>query len=189
MRHDICMPAIINWRVPIIMPMAKVPTAMINTTWIVRPLFSQRSRQTLSHNTPIALCSFRRTQACGLNGLEMVAHDLPVGDLDLARHRLCQFLVMGDDDHRLAVGYKLVKEVKYTMRCFLVQVAGRLVGDDQGRVVGQGADDSGALLLAAADHAGQLVRLVGQPDHVEQVERAGTAFARASICRPGPWAG
>ena len=64
--RTICMPVIMNWRVPMIMPMAKVPTAMISTTWMVRPLFSQRSRQTLSHRHAHNVCAqFCRTYACG----------------------------------------------------------------------------------------------------------------------------
>ena len=67
----------------------------------------------------------------------MIRHDLAVRNLDLARHGLRQVLIVGDDDHRLATGNELVKKVKDAVRRLLVQVTGRLVGDDQRRVVGQ----------------------------------------------------
>ena len=53
-----------------------------------------------------------------------------------------------------------------------VEVAGGLVGGEDRRVVGERAGDGDALLLAAGERGGQLVRLVGHLDLLEQVQRA-----------------
>ncbi len=48
------------------------------------------------------------------------------------------------------------------------QVSGRLVAENEGRVVGDGAGDGGALLLTAAHPRGQLVEMVAESDLSEQ---------------------
>ena len=53
-----------------------------------------------------------------------------------------------------------------------VEVAGRLVGQHQRRVHGQGAGDGDALLLAAGQLVGEMLLAVGQADLVEQMAGA-----------------
>ena len=60
-----------------------------------------------------------------------------------------------------------------------VEVAGRLVGDDDARVVDERARDRGALLLAARELLRVLLGLVGQPDEREDaIDRGLDAPAR-----------
>ena len=120
----------------------------------------------------------------------LVARDLAVENLDHARHALRQFLVVRDHQHRLALAYDFVEQVKDIVRIARVEVARRLVGDDQGRIVGQRARNRGALLLAARNRAGQLVHLVGQPDDFQQMLGAlAPLFGLVLVERPGPSAG
>ena len=65
-----------------------------------------------------------------------------------------------------------------------VEVAGGLVGGEDRRVVGERAGDGDALLLAAGERRGQLVRLVGHLDLLEQRQRVRLALARCGArCR------
>ncbi len=63
---------------------------------------------------------------------------------------------------------QLAEEVQDLLRGFAVEVAGRLVGQEDGGVGDQGAGDRHPLVLAA----GELVRLVGETvaeaDHFER---------------------
>ena len=51
----------------------------------------------------------------------------------------------------------------------VVEVAGRLVGDDHGRVVDHGAGDGDALFFSAGELVRKVVRLSRKPDHVEHL--------------------
>ncbi len=53
-----------------------------------------------------------------------------------------------------------------------VEVAGRLIGDQDGRVVSQGPGHGGALLLAASDSTRQLVSQPLQPHPLQEIEGA-----------------
>ena len=68
----------------------------------------------------------------------------------------------------------------------LVEVAGGLVGQHQARVLGQGAGDGDALLLAARELVGKNIAPVGQADALQQVEGAGGDVAST---RPASSAG
>ncbi len=83
---------------------------------------------------------------------------------------------MGNHDHRLAGGNELQEELEDVLGRGRIEVARRLVGHQQRRVVGQSAGDGRALLLTAGDLAGQLVSLVGQPDGIEQGHRPRLPF-------------
>ena len=76
---------------------------------------------------------------------------------------------MRDHDDRLAAVDQALEQVEDCIGGPRVQVAGRLVGDDDRRVVGERAGDGDALLLAAGESGGQLVGLVGHLDLLEQV--------------------
>src|SRR5580692_6527605 len=85
-----------------------------------------------------------------------VTDDPPVADLDAAFHGGGDVGVVGDDHDRGAVAVQLTEQFEDGRAGCGVQVAGRLVGHDQGGPAGQGPGNGGALLLAA----GQLVRPV-----------------------------
>ena len=115
------------------------------------------------------------TSGQGLAGGAQVffADDFAVGEGDLAGDAAGEFVVVGDHEDGLALAHHVFEEAEDRVGSAGVEVAGGLVGDEDGRVIGHGAGDGNALLLAAGDFAGQLV-----------------SFARP--CRPGaeaPWRG
>jgi hypothetical protein len=53
---------------------------------------------------------------------------------------------------------------------FLVQVTGRLIGNDQVRVADESSGNADALLFAARELAGPVIDTVGEPDQIEHIE-------------------
>ena len=87
---------------------------------------------------------------------------------------------MGDEHDRLPLGVQAPEQLEHLEAAVGVEGAGRLVGEEKGRLVGQGAGDGQALALAAGQHAGRALGLVGQPEQVEKVAGAGLGLlARA----------
>ena len=87
---------------------------------------------------------------------------------------------MGDEQDRLPGGVQAPEELEHLVAAFAVERAGRLVGEQQRRLVGQGASDREPLALPAGEHSGQLGGLVADAQQVEQVARpvsAGVALA------------
>ena len=82
--------------------------------------------------------------------------DLPRGVGGAAR-------VVGDHDDRRAGVVDLVQEIHDLLRGRRVEVAGRLVGEDQARRDGERPGDGDALLLAARQLRGQMVQARRQP--------------------------
>ena len=62
-----------------------------------------------------------------------------------------------------------------------VEVAGRLVGEEQRRLVHQRAGDGDALLLAAGELARQVVLAVGQADGGERRQGAAALLAERRV--------
>jgi hypothetical protein len=62
---------------------------------------------------------------------------------------------VGDHNQGFALADELAKEGKDFAGGAEVEVAGGFVGDDERGIVGQGAGNGGALLLAAGDGAGR----------------------------------
>ena len=154
--------------------------AMLSTASSVRTLLCQRSNQTLFQMTLMIKSQFQISKVSRSRNLkfssrpdgaahELVARDLAVQDLDDARHALGQLFVVRHHQQRLALAHDLGEQVEHVVRRARVEVARRLVGDQQRRIVRQRAGNRGALLLAARDRAGQLVHLIGQPDDFQQV--------------------
>ena len=80
-----------------------------------------------------------------LGGLEHA-----VLDGDHAIHTLCDLQVVGGDQCRhLEVAHQRRQHVEYIGRRVEIEIAGRLIGQHDPRVVGQRAGDGDALLLAA----------------------------------------
>jgi len=72
--------------------------------------------------------------------------DVPAGE---GHHR-----VVGDDDHGHALlGVEAPEQFDDVLAALAAQVARRLVGQDEGRVVGQGAGEGYPLPLAASQQA------------------------------------
>ena len=67
---------------------------------------------------------------------------------------------MRDDDDRLSLGDQIIKQGKDRLGGLRVKVAGGFISHDQGWIVGEGAGQSCALLLAARYHAGKFVLVI-----------------------------
>src|ERR1035438_1234193 len=94
--------------------------------------------------------------AVALGGL--VGVDLAVADMDDAMGIFGDVRLVGDQDNGVAVGVQSVKEGHDLQAGLGVQVAGGLVGEDDGGAVDQGTCDGDALPLAAGEFIGLVVR-------------------------------
>src|SRR6185503_11780312 len=83
-------------------------------------------------------------------------------------------VVRHHDDRLAELHVELLEERQHFGRRLAVEVAGRLVGDDQLRIGDEGARDCHALLLAAGELRGVVFRAVGEPD---QAQRRGDVLA------------
>ena len=79
--------------------------------------------------------------------------------------------VVGDEDHGGASTVQVLEELEHPLARCRVKAAGRLVGEDQPRPVGQGARNGYLLLLPPGEAAGARARTVFQADEGEQVPR------------------
>ena len=73
----------------------------------------------------------------------------------------------------LAAGVQAAEQLDDLGAALGVECAGRLVGEQQGRLVGQRPGDGQPLPLAAGEHAGDGSRLVADAEQVEQVTGPG----------------
>ena len=86
-----------------------------------------------------------------------------------AAHLVDHLAVVGDDEHRGAGAVDPVEQLHDPDRGHRVEVAGRLVGEQQRRVVDEGAGDRDALLLAAGELVGVVVDLRLQADEAQDL--------------------
>ncbi len=84
--------------------------------------------------------------------------------------------LVGDEHDRPAAGVQLVEQREHVGARRGVEVAGGLVGQDQGRVGDERTGNGDALLLAAGELAGSMVDAVRQPDPGERFQRATFSF-------------
>ena len=88
---------------------------------------------------------------------------------------------MGDQNEgRAALRLCREKQVGDMRAGCRVEIAGRLVGKDDGRAGGKRSGDGDTLLLAAGELRRIVVEAVGEPDRAEFLTRP-----RESVCRPG----
>ena len=85
---------------------------------------------------------------------------------------------MGDDDERQSRAVQVVEEPEHLERRRAVEVAGRLVGEHDERLVDERAGDRDSLALATGERRGKVTASVGEPDLVEQLEGARAGLAR-----------
>ena len=76
---------------------------------------------------------------------------------------------MGDDDQRATVGVQPAEEREDVRARRLIELAGRLVGEDDRRVVRERARDRNALHLAPGEFGGPIVEPIGQSHVAEQL--------------------
>ena len=101
-----------------------------------------------------------------------VGRDLAVSQMNPAVHALGQAEIVGDGDHGLAAIDDLAQHLEHLLAGLGVERAGRLVGQDDVRVVGERAGDGDALALAAGKLVRPLVHVIGKPERRQQVARA-----------------
>ena len=103
---------------------------------------------------------------------------LAIRDQHPARRTARQGGVVGDDEDGLALVGQLAEDGQHMLGSARIQVAGRLIGHDDGRVIGQGAGNGGDLLLPARERQGQLIGLPFQAHQLEQLHGAPLALGR-----------
>ncbi len=79
----------------------------------------------------------------------LVGEDLAVADVDDAVGVFGDVGLVSDEDDSVAFPVKLVEQRHDLDAGFGVEVAGRLVGQDDGRIIDKGAGDGDALALTA----------------------------------------
>ena len=123
----------------------------------------------------------------GREGLGQVfLDDFAVGEDHGAGGPASQIAVVGHHQDGLALRHQRLEQAEDRFGGFGVEVAGRLIGREDRRIVGQRAGDGDALLLSARERRGQLVGLIGHADLLQQVQRPLAALARASTCGRSP---
>ncbi len=70
----------------------------------------------------------------------------------------------------MAFGIQFAEEVHHQAFVLFVQVARRFIGKNQNRVIDEGAGDADALLLAAGQFAGEMVRAIGKAHPFQSFE-------------------
>ena len=80
-----------------------------------------------------------------------------------------------DDDDPSGLG-QLTEEAQHAVDLDVVEVGGRLVGEDERRVVRESTRDRDPLLLTARQVTRPVVHAVGQADVVEQLDGPGPRF-------------
>ena len=89
---------------------------------------------------------------------------------------------MGDQQDRLAARVQTGEQLEHFLAALGVERAGRLVGQQQRRLVGKRPGDREALALTARQRGGRLLGLVADAEQVEQV--AATGFGGLALaCR------
>ena len=101
-----------------------------------------------------------------------------------AAHLVDHLAVVGDHQDRRTRAVDSVKQLHDPDRRVRVEVPGRLVADQERRVVDDRARDRDALLLAARELVRKRAHLVGEPDEREHLGHLAADVGRCS--RPAP---
>ena len=82
---------------------------------------------------------------------------------------------MGRDDNGAgAVARQPLEHIEHDLGRVGVEVAGRLVGEQETRLVGEGTRDGNALILATAERVGPMPSPILEPHRPEQLARPGS---------------
>ena len=89
-------------------------------------------------------------------------------------------VIVGDDDQAIAaLGVELEQQVDNLVAGRRVEIAGRLVGEEERGAIAQGAGDGDALLFAAGEFRGPVMQPRAEADAIEQIGGVGrVALAR-----------
>ena len=127
--------------------------------------------------------NFRRQTFFQMSGRNFMRHRLPGQDALVEVQRAPRALggvrIVGHHDDRLAVlAIERLQQVEDLVAGLAIEVAGRLVAEQQRRVGDDGARNADALLLSA----GELPRIVPAPGR--RARRPSARWRRASAARP-----
>src|ERR1043165_6531263 len=112
---------------------------------------------------------------------------LPFGDAAVAqahaapRARHDGGVVRGEDERRPGLAIELFEKVEDVRGRVLVEVRGRLVGEDELRLGDPGPGDGDALPLPTRELVGALLRLRREPDVIEPAAHARVGLAAADV--------
>ena len=114
------------------------------------------------------------------------SNGLAAGSAVADRHRAGHVLgdegiVRHDDDGRPELTVHVPEQLEHLRRRRAVELARRLVSEDERRPVRQGNRDRDALLLATGQAIRPVVGAIGEPDEIEQL--LGAAAPVASACK------
>lgn len=106
--------------------------------------------------------------------------DLPVGERYAPVHAGGEFMIVGGNQRREArLAHQRLQRVEYIMRGLRIEIAGRLVGEQQERRVGDGAGNGDTLLFTAGEFGRTVFTAMPHAHIVEQ--RAGALRASAWV--------
>jgi hypothetical protein len=84
--------------------------------------------------------------------------------------------VMCDEHDRTPFCVKLIKQAQHLLPGFWIEIASRLVGQDQRRIIRESPGEGDALLLTDAQFARLVSSAIGQADTVQQRSRTPMLF-------------
>src|SRR5581483_5383494 len=99
------------------------------------------------------------------------SNDVPIEQIKTRPGASSEVGVMGDIDHGFASLRQTRQCIKDIMRRPRIQIAGRLVGNEDGRIVGQRPCNRNALLLSARKFAGQTMEKGSQAHRFQAYAR------------------
>src|SRR5271165_344411 len=113
-----------------------------------------------------------------------VLSDAPVADADPAVGEPRDILVVGRDHDRHPGARAKVGQRRHDLPGRVgIEVAGRLVGNDDARAVGERPGDGDALLLAAGQSRWKVTQALSQPDLVQELLGTLCALVRTDVVR------
>jgi hypothetical protein len=112
-----------------------------------------------------------------LRGCKIVGDDVAVGEANNARGVFEQALVMrGEDEGKTEAAVEIAHEVDELSGVARVEIGGRLVGEDEGRAVDDGAGDRHALTFSSGEQVGAMPGARGEADAFEGVSDSPAAL-------------
>ena len=101
---------------------------------------------------------------------------MSVQNMDHALRLTGDVVVVGDEHDGVALLMQTVKNLHNVPRRAGIQISGGLVRQNQGRFCDQRTGDGDALLLAAGEFRGLVLRPFAEPDPLQRLADAGLAF-------------
>ena len=99
-----------------------------------------------------------------------------LGDLTATQHNLplchlSDFRIMGDDHERRALFMQFLEKIHHNLFIGIIQISGRLVRQDNFRMIDQRPCHADPLLLTAGELAGKVMRSVSKTDAAQCFQR------------------